>query len=177
MPPVLKVSNCNETALQSGTDRVRPETSQFVDSLTALNRASRQFISERYSEQNRLSESAAVLLKLLAGGSVEHWTQTELAQEMCLSESSLCTLIERLRRDQLVHRERLIADRRKTRVVLTPEGMSSAEQIMLTDSSIEHSLQQFLSQEEMNTLLNGLQSLLQACKKSQIKGGISGRAA
>ncbi|WP_417849289.1 MarR family winged helix-turn-helix transcriptional regulator [Thalassoglobus sp.] len=156
---------------------MKSEYSEFVDTLTALNRTSRQFISEQYSELNAVSESAAVLLKLLANGGTEHWTQTKLAQEMCVSESSLCTLIERLRNEQLLQRERDAIDRRKTRLSLTPQGRLAAEQISLTDRKIEAALQKHLSNETKISLVDACQSLLEACKKSQLDGDLTRRAA
>lgn len=59
------------------------------------------------------------MLRRMPGGTS---TQTELAARLLQSESNLSTLLERMRQDQLITRERSETDRRKSLIGLTPAG-------------------------------------------------------
>lgn len=94
--------------------------SGWINQWNCLSRQLRRRLSERYSAIG-LSESKVAILQALAGVS-SNFTQSELASELGLSESSLCGLIERMRADGHLQRERSALDRRKSTLNLTAAG-------------------------------------------------------
>lgn len=69
-------------------------------------------------------------LRIVAGAESRGCTQTHLAQQLRQSESSVSTLVERMRADSLLYRLRSKTDRRKRVLMLTDRGrllMNQAE--------------------------------------------------
>ena len=87
--------------------------------LTVAQREVKQQLSERLKEYNLTPGQYGVLNYLW-----EHQTATpkELAQTLMESNSAISTLLDRLQKQGLVHRQIDPNDRRSIQVVLTPEG-------------------------------------------------------
>ena len=62
------------------------------------------------------------VLRTVASRGDDGCSQADLACVLGQAESSVCTLIERMKKDGLVHRFRSKVDRRKSFLMLTPEG-------------------------------------------------------
>lgn len=71
-----------------------------------------------------LSEPRVNLLRNLEARGPAGSSQVEVAEALGIGESSVCNLIERMRSDGLVYRFRAREDRRKSLVMLSPEGES-----------------------------------------------------
>ena len=149
----------------------------IVDQLTYVSRWFRSGIAQAYLTQLQLSDSAVALLKLIADDRTANWTQSQLAAEVCLSESSLCALVERLRCDRLLDRQRIVTDRRKTRLVLTELGERRLNGIYDVDREIEHFLQQELLAEEQQRLITSLMKLQGVLRGTPIQELAARRAA
>ena len=72
--------------------------------------------------ETELNEARFSVLSALEKRSAAGCSQTELATSLRQSESNLSTLLERMRIDGLIHRERSLSDRRKSRVHMTTQG-------------------------------------------------------
>ncbi len=158
------------------------ETPKLVETLSNLSRRLRQLISEIYADNLGLSESAASLLKVLSQEEIEQriqpkWTQSKLARELCLSESSLCTLVERLRKEKYLDRERLVADRRKTHIRLTAKGSRTVDEIHLIEQEFEEKFWKHLSGSEDIAVSAVLENVVEACDECRLEGDTDRRAA
>ncbi|WP_437201580.1 MarR family winged helix-turn-helix transcriptional regulator [Planctomicrobium sp. SH664] len=125
-----------------------------------LSRRLRQELSARYAQAG-LNESRAAVLEVLSGAP-EAWTQTELANDLCLSESNLCALIERMRREGLLCRERSTIDRRKTLLTATDLGRSSCASIAEIKAELGLDLSAHLTPQFFQQFNQVLDSMLSA---------------
>jgi len=96
------------------------QSQSWIGCWNQFSRHLRRALGERYSAAN-LSESTAAVLEAL-GTARANLTQADLARELNFSESSLCGLIERMRQNGLLQRERSWKDRRKSVLTLTAIG-------------------------------------------------------
>jgi DNA-binding MarR family transcriptional regulator len=79
--------------------------------------------------EHGLNLTRAEVLACLAAFGEAGCSQTDLAAALQLSESNVCTLIERMRTDGWLFRLRSDVDRRRSVVVLSPQGMKTITQI------------------------------------------------
>jgi DNA-binding MarR family transcriptional regulator len=77
-----------------------------------------------------LNLTRAEVLAFVARHGSDGCSQTDLATALRLSESNICTLIERMRSDGWLLRMRSNIDRRKSIVVLSPRGVDVIEQLL-----------------------------------------------
>jgi DNA-binding MarR family transcriptional regulator len=77
-----------------------------------------------------LNLTRAEVLAFVARHGSDGCSQTDLATALRLSESNICTLIERMRTDGWLLRMRSSIDRRKSIVVLSPRGLDVMEQLL-----------------------------------------------
>lgn len=103
-----------------------------------LSRQLRRHLAQRY-DQGGLTESRAAVLEALSSAA-PHCTQAELAAQLGLSESNLCALIERMRQDGLLDRERSLIDRRKTLLKVTPVGQDRCAAIQRIHAALSEEL-------------------------------------
>ena len=68
------------------------------------------------------NETRLTVMRTIAARGDEGCSQADLAFVLRQAESSVCTLIERMKKDGLVHRFRSKVDRRKSFLMLTSEG-------------------------------------------------------
>lgn len=107
-----------------------------VHELSVAARQMRQLISDKYFALLGLNDSAVLLLGQLSRSSSMGSTQAQLAVELSISESSLCSLVEKLRLAGLIERTPSVADRRKSNLCLTSSGQKVLEQVKLFDEQI-----------------------------------------
>ena len=69
-----------------------------------------------------LNESRLTVLRVVGSRGRDGCSQVELAAALQQAESSVCTLVERMRSDRLILRMRSKIDRRKSFLVLTDDG-------------------------------------------------------
>lgn len=156
---------------------MQEEISPLVNQLTALVRHFQRLLTSVYVEELSLGDAAVSLLKLLSKESSSQITQARLADELCLSESSLCTMIEKLRSEHLLIRERLVTDRRKTRLALTEMGSRKIDEILRVDRALERSLLQHLRSSLHPVSFPVLEELTQASRQSETRNSAAKRAA
>jgi DNA-binding MarR family transcriptional regulator len=77
-----------------------------------------------------LNLTRAEVLAFVARHGSDGCSQTDLAASLRLSESNICTLIERMRVDGWLLRMRSSVDRRKSIVVLSPRGIDVMDQLL-----------------------------------------------
>ncbi|MEW4488871.1 MarR family transcriptional regulator [Thalassoglobus sp. JC818] len=134
-------------------------------------------LSHGYQTRLNITLNAAAVLREIGDRQSLNWTQSELAEDLCLSESTLCTLIERLRREGLVKRSRLEIDRRKTRLNLTPSGSDLVRQIHEVDDEVLVRLQQVLSDDELAQLNSTFARITQTIQHQDQAADAARRAA
>lgn len=95
------------------------------------------------------AQAMAVLYRLSEQDGV---SQAELSRRQRVEAPTMCRMIDRLEREELVARERDPLDRRSVRVMLTAKGRSVTEERLATVRDIEERAFQALSDEERDVL-------------------------
>jgi DNA-binding MarR family transcriptional regulator len=95
------------------------------------------------------AQALAVLYRLSEQDGV---SQAELSRRQRVEAPTMCRMIDRLEREQLVARERDPLDRRSVRVMLTEKGRTLTEQRLATVQDIEQRAFATLNEEERETL-------------------------
>lgn len=155
-------------------------SSDFETWIEPIARLARQFshtFSIKYQQDLQLTLVGAALLKAVASQTSQQLTQTELAQDLCISESTVCNLIERFRQAGLVDRRRLDIDRRKTRLELTPLGAEKLSQLQVIDAQVSESIAQQLSQETAAKCLTAITRITEILALADHTAGKTRRAA
>ncbi len=99
------------------------------------------------------------VLQFIATSAPEGCSQAELATEISQSESSVSTLIERMRQDRLLYRLKSDTDRRKRVLMLTDDGEQLLQVAQHSYSGQMNGLLNRLSFEQQQSLLDVLQFL------------------
>ncbi|MBX3442403.1 MAG: MarR family transcriptional regulator [Planctomyces sp.] len=118
---------------------------------------------------NGLNLTRADVLDCVHAHGEQGCAQTDLAASLRLSESNICTLIERMRSDGWLFRMRSATDRRRSVVVLSPRGAEVASQLhQLRASNAERWLAGLTGGElhDLNQLLDRLLSVLRVSPPS-----------
>ena len=100
------------------------EAALAVEVIESLNRVSsivRDRVGAALLEAN-VNETRLIVMRNIAARGDAGCSQAELAVVLRQAESSVCTLIERMKKDGLVHRFRSKQDRRKSFLMLTADG-------------------------------------------------------
>ncbi|MBT5019695.1 MAG: MarR family transcriptional regulator [Planctomicrobium sp.] len=125
-----------------------------------------------------IGESAIGLLKLLSEQDLLHLTQSQIAPQLSISESTLCTLIEKLRHEGFLVRERMLTDRRKTKIGLTEMGLKVVNDIQKVEIKLDGLLKlQLTDKLEYEEHRNTIQELLRAIRLCPSQIDASRRAA
>jgi DNA-binding MarR family transcriptional regulator len=119
-----------------------------------------------------LNDARWAVLQAVQAGGTAGCSQTELAQELQHSESNISTLLERMRADGLVTRERSAFDRRKSLVQLTPGGQELLAQILGGPVFQSNLLFDTLSPGEQRRLRQTLAVLIQDWVQFQWEDGL-----
>lgn len=109
-----------------------------------------------------LSSSGFDLLSVVAARGDAGCSQTEIATELRVAESSVCTLVDRLQAEGLLHRFRSKQDRRRSLVLLTSVGRARLAE---STASAEAALRRWLedaSDAELELLAQRMQRLVSA---------------
>ena len=130
----------------------------LIEALMRAYRSVSSSLATAYDEAG-LNESRFLVLRAVRQLEATGCTQTRLAQELNQSESNICTLIERMRTDGLVYRQRMKDDRRKRLLLLTDLGRQKLSQ---SEAAYQERSQQVLRQlnenqvRELSNLLHQL---------------------
>ncbi|MCA9053073.1 MAG: MarR family transcriptional regulator [Planctomycetaceae bacterium] len=107
-----------------------------------------------------LSEGWFDLLQAVATFGETGCSQTQLATRLGLAESSVCTHVDRLQQEGLLHRFRSKQDRRRSLLLLSAEGRTRLDDAA---SAVDHALTRWLdasTDEEIERVSDWLASLL-----------------
>lgn len=94
---------------------------EVVESMARVADIVRERIGAALLEAN-VNETRLIVMRNIAARGDAGCSQAELAVVLRQAESSVCTLIERMKKDGLVHRFRSKQDRRKSFLMLTSDG-------------------------------------------------------
>jgi len=117
-----------ETHTEEAVAGVPNLAAEIVDLLLRSAHLLRTILTAHFSEFGLNDVRHAVLSRVRAASPVG-CSQTELAEQLNQSESSISMLVERMRNDGLLYRLRSKTDRRKRVLMLTPQGRQVLEQI------------------------------------------------
>lgn len=126
-------------------------------------------MAEHFSEFG-LNEIRYTVLKIVHAASPHGCSQTNLAEELKQSESSISTLVERMRTDNLLYRLRSKLDRRKRVLILTERGQAILYRIERCHAErLEQMLREFPDEQrqELRRLLMRLNSHLQSAAEAE----------
>jgi DNA-binding MarR family transcriptional regulator len=96
-------------------------------------------------------------------------SQTALAAQLKLSESNICTLVERMQTDGWLFRLRSGVDRRRSVIVLSPRGLDALAQIERIRQRRAAAWLRGLTARELNSLNQLLDRLLQSLHPSELE--------
>ena len=131
-----------------------------------------QILKNRLAEHFQtfgLNEIRYSVIKMVHEAAPHGCSQTDLADALSQSESSISTLVERMRSDNLVYRLRSKLDRRKRVLILTERGQSILQQIEQCHAErLEQMMRNFGPQQriQLGQLLEELLSHLDVKSKS-----------
>lgn len=124
-----------------------------------------------------LNLTRAEVLAFVARHGSDGCSQTDLAASLRLSESNICTLIERMRVDGWLLRMRSSVDRRKSIVVLSPRGLDVMDQLLDSRRRQAANLLGVLEISQLQTLNQLLDAVLEALTGSSAAGPLELRRA
>lgn len=90
----------------------------------------------------------------------DHISQRELAKLMCVKDSSIGRLIDRLERDGIVRRTRSLEDRRVITLSLTKDGQNQFDKLLPLGQAFNDQLIKGISEEDLETFENVLKRML-----------------
>ena len=94
---------------------------EVIEKLFRVSSIVRERVGDALAEAG-MNETRLTVMKTIASRGDDGCSQADLACVLRQAESSVCTLIERMKKDGLVHRFRSKVDRRKSFLMLTAEG-------------------------------------------------------
>jgi DNA-binding MarR family transcriptional regulator len=108
-----------------------------------------------------LNEIRYAVLNLVHASSPHGCSQTELAEHLEQSESSISTLVERMRSDDLIYRLRSKIDRRKRVLILTERGQFVLQRIKSCHRQLLEQMLQKFSEPQRIELIRLLSELME----------------
>ena len=161
-PPILRIDErVPEAASTELTEQASlPDTPaiQIVASLLKSSHLLRAFLSEHFAEFG-LSDIRYTVMRRIHQSGECGCSQAELARELNQSESSISTLIDRMRNDGLIYRLRSQNDRRKRVLLLSDEGRQRFSRARSCHGERMAQLIEPLSEEQVQVLQSSLDLL------------------
>lgn len=159
-----------------GTHTATNEVALAIEMVEALGRLAdmvRERVGSALLEAN-INETRLIVMRNIAARGDAGCSQAELASVLRQAESSVCTLIERMKKDGLVHRFRSKVDRRKSFLMLTQDGQDQLELALRHYYSTVKELQSVWGPERSSKLRQLLDDLLFALERpGQVASDIS----
>jgi DNA-binding MarR family transcriptional regulator len=132
---------------------------RLIDQLQSAAQVLSLRLAEHFQEFG-LNEIRYSVMRIVASRSPHGCSQTDLAESIHQSESSVSTLVERMRSDNLVYRLRSKLDRRKRVLILTERGQAVLQHIQRCHAErLERMLSRF-EQHERRDLSRLLQQFI-----------------
>ncbi|MBI4914073.1 MAG: winged helix DNA-binding protein [Acidobacteria bacterium] len=104
-------------------------THEVLLSLLLTREAAAFYFDERVFKPSGISDQQFNVLRILRGGPKEGYLVCEIKRRMIHRNADAPRLIERLAKQGLVRRRENPADRRGTRIQITPKGLALAEKV------------------------------------------------
>ena len=118
----------SHTETEEAVEAIPSSAAEIVDRLLRAAHRLRGSLNAYFAEFG-LNDIRFAVLKIVRAASPVGCSQAELALRLSQSESSICTLVERMRHDGLLYRVQSKSDRRKRVLMLAPQGRRVLEQI------------------------------------------------
>lgn len=160
--PTVASSSYPQTAGTVGlpaTEFAAQDAARIVSDIQRAAHLLRGVLSGQLAEFG-LNDIRHAVLKMLNGASETGCTQAQLAEQLDQSESSISTLIRRMRGDGLVYRMRPRSDQRKRLLFLTERGRELLTQAEASHAERMGSLLTTFNQEESSQLKRSLSRLV-----------------
>ncbi len=132
-----------------------PTSSRAVDLLLRVSHQLRGILASHFAEFD-LTDVRYSVLQMIRNAGEGGCSQKQVADELLQSESSISTLIERMRRDGLIYRLTAPRDRRRKSLILSDRGRELLDRV---ETCHEPRMQQLLSNLESNDRIQ-LESVL-----------------
>lgn len=145
------------TAREEVQNQAGPEMA-VVSGLLRIAQRIRSILNQGLADSG-LNEIRLTVMQVLHESSQAGCSQSELADALQQSESSVSTLVERMRSDGLLYRLRSNADRRKRVLMLTAEGRDLLEQVEAVHAPRMRKLLSVLPGDDVNHLRQLLENL------------------
>lgn len=117
------------------------------------------FMDQRIFKPSGISDQQFNVLRILRGGPKEGYLICEIKRRMIFRNADVPRLIDRLAKQGLVRRRENPADRRGTRIQLTPKGQALAERVDPVHDEAMDRLAGILNDSERRTLVDLLERL------------------
>lgn len=155
-----QVSPSVSSGPQSAERPTPPRAAAIVDDLLRAAHRLRGLLANHFAEFG-LTDVRYAVLQFVNRSAPQGCSQAELATELAQSESSVCTLVERMRHSGLLYRLRSKADRRKRVLMLTEQGRQVLDAVEQCHGERTTALLSGLSDEQLETLARLLDLLVE----------------
>ncbi len=108
--------------------KLTEQASEIVSDILKAAHRIRGILNSYYAEYG-LTDIRFSVLQIIKKSDLQGCTQSELAEQLQQSESSISTLVDRMRNSDLIYRLRSKSDRRKRVLVLTDQGRVILDQV------------------------------------------------
>jgi DNA-binding MarR family transcriptional regulator len=112
------------------------------------------FMDQRIFKPSGISDQQFNVLRILRGGPKEGYLICEIKRRMIFRNADVPRLIDRLAKQGLVRRRENPADRRGTRIQLTPKGLALAERVDPLHNEAMSRIAGTLDDQERRTLVD-----------------------
>ena len=143
---------------------------RVLDTLMKLGHRVRGVLDSRFSPM-KMTDARYMALRVVQDSSPEGCTQSKLAAALGQCESSVSTLVERMRTGKLVYRLHPKSDRRKRVLLLTDQGREALEHAEAARAEAARELCTNLSAEERHGLCDVLGRLLAGVQQTDADAG------
>ena len=143
---------------------------RVLDTLMKLGHRVRGVLDSRFSPM-KMTDARYMALRVVQDSAPEGCTQAKLAAALGQCESSVSTLVERMRTGKLVYRLHPKSDRRKRVLLLTDQGREALEHAEAARAEAARELCENLSAEERHNLCDVLGRLLEGVRQSDADAG------
>ena len=113
---------------QDSNENLTEQASEIVSDILKAAHRIRGILNSYYAEYG-LTDIRFSVLQIIKKSDLQGCTQSELAEQLQQSESSISTLVDRMRNSDLIYRLRSKSDRRKRVLVLTDQGRVILDQV------------------------------------------------
>lgn len=130
------------------------------DRFTRINRAPGALLSVSSSDGMDSPAFQRDMVLVLLSKHAEGISQRQLAQQMCISPSTLCVMLDKLEADAYLTRGSQIGDKRVKLLTLTEKGTKRAEEVRLQCTVMRENLYRNLTDGEKIELIRLLNKIL-----------------